>query len=104
MLRLRLVHPCDFTHSFSRQFFAHPELSAEASDHASGNQGFRDQIAALQWIKHNIAAFGGDPDRITIAGESSGGDSVAALTISPSLATGHPQLGNAQCEPRATGH
>jgi para-nitrobenzyl esterase len=58
--------------------FAHPELSAEASDHASGNQGFRDQTAALQWTKHNIAAFGGDPDRITIASQSSGGDSVAA--------------------------
>jgi para-nitrobenzyl esterase len=64
-------------------FFAHPELSAEASDHASGNQALRDQIAALQWTKHNIAAFGGDPDRITIAGNSSGGISVTALTVSP---------------------
>ena len=64
-------------------FFAHPELSAEASDHASGNQALRDQIAALQWTKHNIAAFGGDPDRITIAGNSSGGLSVTALTVSP---------------------
>jgi para-nitrobenzyl esterase len=76
-------------------FFAHPELSAEASDHASGNQGFRDQIAALQWIKRNIAAFGGDPDRITIAGESSGGDSVTALTVSP-LAKGLFQRGIAE--------
>jgi para-nitrobenzyl esterase len=76
-------------------FFAHPELSADASDHASGNQGFRDQIAALQWIKHNIAAFGGDPDRITIAGESSGGDSVTALTVSP-LAKGLFQRGIAE--------
>jgi para-nitrobenzyl esterase len=64
-------------------FFAHPELSAEASDHASGNQALRDSIAALQWTKHNIAAFGGDPDHITIAGNSSGGGSVTALTVSP---------------------
>ena len=64
-------------------FFAHPELAAESPDHAAGNQGFRDQIAALQWVKRNIAAFGGDPNRITIAGESAGGSSVAALTVSP---------------------
>jgi para-nitrobenzyl esterase len=73
-------------------FFAHPELSAEAPDHASGNQGFRDQIAALQWIRRNIARFGGDPNTVTIAGCSAGGTSVAALTISP-LAKGLFQHG-----------
>ena len=64
-------------------FFAHPELAAESPDHAGGNQGFRDQIAALQWVRRNIAAFGGDPARVTIAGESAGGSSVSALTVSP---------------------
>ena len=64
-------------------FFPHPELSAESPDHAGGNQGFRDQIAALQWVKRNIRAFGGDPDNVTIAGESAGGSSVAALIVSP---------------------
>ena len=64
-------------------FLSHPELSAESPDHASGNEGFRDQIAALQWVRRNIAAFGGDRDQVTIAGESAGGSSVVALTLSP---------------------
>ena len=64
-------------------FFAHPDLTSESPYDASGNYGLLDQIAALKWIKQNIGAFGGDPDNVTIAGQSAGSMSVNALVASP---------------------
>lgn len=65
-------------------FMAHPALSQEAG--SSGNYGLMDQIAALRWVKENIARFGGDPTRVTVAGQSAGAASVHALLASPSAA------------------
>src|SRR4029077_8939327 len=64
-------------------FLSHPQLTRESPHGSSGNYGLMDQIAALEWVKRNIAAFWGDPASVTVAGQSAGAQDVGLLLLSP---------------------
>ena len=64
-------------------FLAHPGLDKESPNNVSGNYGLLDQLAALQWVQRNIGAFGGDPSRVTIFGQSAGAESILIHLVSP---------------------
>jgi len=64
-------------------FLSHPELTRESPHHGSGNYAILDQIAALRWVKKNIAAFGGDPKNVTVFGQSAGAIDIGVLWVSP---------------------
>ena len=85
-------------------FFAHPDLSAENEQGVSGNYGMLDQIAALKWVQENVAAFGGDPNNVTIFGQPAGGGSVIShLCTGATDGLFHKAISNTTIEPAVTG-
>lgn len=83
LVKQGVVYVCIEYRTGALGFLSLPELTAESPTHTSGNYGLMDQILGLKWVKDNIAAFGGDPDKVTIFGESAGGIAVSMLCASP---------------------